>query len=151
MGFNKRYLTKESIQKAIKSGSIYSFLKADALIECDPWVDIFMRNYNSNPDYLTFRDHLYYDTAFSSDLSLIKKHNNYSYLKSLSNIYINLNLDPTWIDIILATDVLEMESQNSMSAEFTKLKNLCISNIENYLVINSRSKVIDSLLPNKEG
>lgn len=130
MSFNKRYIHKGMILDNINNISyIKNLVNADSLV-LDSWSKKFFDNFNFKNDYQRLRDELNNDTKFSSNNSCIPEHKNFNYLKSTSNILINLKKDPLWIDVILAFHVLEITNiEEEKKGLFKDLVEVCIERI----------------------
>lgn len=149
MGFNKRYLDKETIMDTIKSnGSIIKLTNVDALIT-DYWSGKFLDNYNFK-NYQKLRDKLNDDVKFSSSHQTTYEHDNFSKInniKNLSNILENLIKDPSWTEVIITFQLLGSEDVPvSAKGRFNDLKDICIDKIINYYTTESRDKIINNIL-----
>lgn len=131
MGFNKRYATKEAILKGLNYDYIISYRKADFIIT-DNWSDNFFKNINWNyKDYENTRDSFIKKYQFSSNMVDIDNIEGLDNLKYLSNILINLEQNPTWIDIILTSKILDIEIEQSDRGKFDKIVEICKESIKN--------------------
>lgn len=130
MGFNKRIIHKETIDRNINDLEyVVKLTNADALI-MDYWSSSFFDNLNNKwVDYQNKRQEILNDTQFHSNLSILKNHTNFDSLKNISNIYYNLVNSPSWVDILLLTSIIEIEIPNDKSGKFDELVNLCIEKI----------------------
>lgn len=130
MGFNKRIIHKETIDRNINDLEyVVKLTNADALI-MDYWSSSFFDNLNNKwVDYQNKRQEILNDTEFHSNLSILKNHTNFDSLKNISNIYYNLVNSPSWVDILLLTSIIEIEIPNDKSGKFDELVNLCIEKI----------------------
>lgn len=133
MGFNKRYISKESVMLELSNGSSPSrLLKADALI-MDDWSSKFFKEYKNNDSYRLDRQRLIEDTRFSSNHDTTYKHQNFGKLKNLSNILENLYLESNWVDILLTFEILGGEGvPKSDVGRYEKLRTICIDKIEKH-------------------
>ena len=142
MGFHKRYIKKEMILENVDNiPYVTRLVKADALI-IDSWSDKFYKNFNFKWEkYQELREILNEDVKFWSMHSKTLEHENYPKLKNLSNVLLNLKTDPSWVDILLTTDILKeldmefVENQNppkEINGKFTKLVPYFIKVIEEY-------------------
>lgn len=130
MGFNKRIIHKETIDRNINDlGYVIKLTNADALI-MDYWSSSFFDNLNIKwKDYQNKRQEILNDTQFESNLSILQKHTNFDKLKNISNIYYNLVNSPSWVDILLLTSIVEIEIPDDKSGKFDELVNLCVEKI----------------------
>lgn len=133
MGFNKRYISKETVIYELSNGrSPESLLKADALI-MDDWSSNFFKDYKNDSIYRSDRNKLSDDTKFSSNHATTYKHDNFNKLKKLPNILENLYLDPQWVDILLTFDILGGDGvPKSAHGKYEKLRTICIDKIEKH-------------------
>jgi len=133
MSFNKRYVTKEIIMSNIDNESyIADFKKADALIT-DYWSSKFLENFNYNhKEYQSIRESLNEKYALSSNPSDVEKSFDFDKLKKISNVFINLKKSPAWIDIILATKMLDIRFESGTSGKFNEMLEITIKKIEDY-------------------
>jgi hypothetical protein len=133
MGFNKRYITKEMIMSNIDDESyIVNLTNADALI-IDHWSSKFLKNFNYNySEYQSIRESLNTQYRLSSNLSDIQNSIDFGRLKKLSNVFINLKRNPTWLDIILASEILNFKFEYSLSGVFNEMLNFALQKIEEY-------------------
>lgn len=134
MGFNKRYVTRDSIIRTIKNKeSLNRLTNADALI-MDNWSSKFFKNYDFNfQDYQDIRNKLYDDTKFSSNHASTYEHENFNKLKSTANILYNLynRKECHWTDILLTIDILgSHDIPESIRGKFDDLRKCCIEKIE---------------------
>ena len=128
MGFNKRFINRDSITSKNNIKDILNLLKADAVI-CDNWSSNFFKNISEKwKDYQSIRESLIRDNVFSSaipDASEIKD-------MPLSVTYFNLINNPNWIDIELClSNFRPIDIPNSIQGRFDELCKFCISLIEN--------------------
>jgi hypothetical protein len=128
MGFNKRFINRDSITSKNNIKDILNLLKADAVI-CDNWSSNFFKNISEKwKDYQSIRESLIRDNIFSSaipDVSEIKD-------MPLSVTYFNLINNPNWIDIELClSNFRPIDIPNSIQGRFDELCKFCISLIEN--------------------
>lgn len=130
MGFNKRIIHKENINSNIRNIEfIVKLANADALI-MDYWSSSFYDNLNFNWEkYQNIRTELLSETAIYSDLNKISNNPNFNKLKNLSNIYYNLNNDPSWLDILLTNSIIEIDIPNDKSGKFIEMVEICIYEI----------------------
>jgi hypothetical protein len=131
MGFNKRYVKKDNILNSLNNEYISSYGKADALIS-DIWSGNFFKNYKCDYNkYEATRNNILENTKFSSNLSDIENDSSFNKLKHLSNILINLENNPTWIDILLTSKILNIEIKEEDKGQFDKLVHICKESIKN--------------------
>jgi hypothetical protein len=132
MGMNKRHIYKDSILKMINDSKVV-YPKSDILI-MDTWSSNFFDNYTFD-NYNETRKQLIKETIFSSNLDDILKHPNFSKLKNLSNIYENLILEDSWVDILLTFDIIGNKCLSSDDGKFNfiELKKIALAKIEQYL------------------
>lgn len=128
MSFNKRYVTKEQLLDRIKEGrdSLDSYLSADALI-LDSVSSKFVDDLSNKNEKTRERLCKLY-TISSGD----EWRNDPDYLKlnSLADCLIYLYTDPSWIDISVALELMNMEIPESIRGQFTKIKEFVIDKIE---------------------
>lgn len=110
MSFNKRFISKENIINNFGNVKyISNLVNADALL-MDNWSSKFFDNFNFKwEDYQKERKIIVDKYIFSSNLSDTKSDIGFDNLKSLSNILMNLETDPKWIDILLASEMIDVE------------------------------------------
>jgi hypothetical protein len=132
MGFNKRFIKKDMIENNINDLSyISNLVNSDSLI-IDDWSDKFYKNFDFNYNlYNKLRNDIISDTEIFSDSKKMLYHGNFTNLKKLSNIYINLKTNPSWVDIQLANSILEVVIPDDMSGKFDLLVDFFIKKIDN--------------------
>jgi hypothetical protein len=130
MGFNKRYITKDKIMANLNNlNYISKLVNADALI-MDDWSKKFFDNFNFDYDvYQKTRDSLIFDIKDSSSIDFIKNNKNFIKLKNISNIFINLNTNPDWLDIHLANSFIEDVIPDNISGKFNNITEYFIKRI----------------------
>jgi hypothetical protein len=130
MGFNKRYITKDKIMANLNNlNYISKLVNADALI-MDDWSKKFFDNFNFDYDvYQKTRDGLIFDIKDSSSIDFIKNNKNFIKLKNISNIFINLNTNPDWLDIHLANSFIEDVIPDNISGKFNNITEYFIKRI----------------------
>jgi len=133
MGFNKRYISKDTVMLELSNGgNLSKLLNADALI-MDDWSSKFFKEYKNDIKYRSDRQRILDDTCFSSNHNDTYKHDNFNKLKNISNILENLYLDPQWVDILLTFDILKIDGvDKSAVGKYEKLRTICINKIEKY-------------------
>jgi hypothetical protein len=130
MGFHKRFITKDLILSQKSFEDIEGLFNADALI-FDTWSSNFFKRFDEKyEEYQDKRNQIEEDHKFQSswpDVSTLNGH-------YLSNILINLRLDPNWIDIQLCIETFRpIDIPQSISGKFDLMRNFCIQLIENKL------------------
>ena len=129
MGFNKRYITKETI--LLNISDLDSLFKADALI-MDNWSRKFSDDLNREERQL--REKIKEDQKYSSGCP--DKHPDYPQLNSLSEALIGLMTNPTWLDIHFVQDKLgRFQLEIDEFGDFEKLKTKSIEAIVNHFNI----------------
>lgn len=128
MGFNKRYLTKENILSNLNYSYIFNIYKTDTLIT-DEWSDNFLCNFNKDKEYENIRLDILEKYKFDSNLLNIENDSNINKLENLSNILINLETNPTWLDILLTRNILKIEINSN--GYFNEAVNICKESIKN--------------------
>jgi len=133
MGFNKRFINKDLILSQKKFENIVRLFNADALI-FDNWSSNFFKRFDENYDeYQNKRNLINEEHKFKSSWPDVSTMNGYY----LSNILINLKLNPNWIDIQLCIESFRpIDIPQSISGKFDLLCNFCIQLIENKLEEN---------------
>ena len=92
MGFNKKYISKNILLE--NTSNIDKLLKADALV-MDMWTTKFVQDLD--PKERQLRNKIKEEQKYSSGCP--DKHSDYSKLKSLSETFLSLKNDPSWLDI----------------------------------------------------
>ena len=129
MGFNKRYITKETI--LLNISDLDRLFKADALI-MDNWSRKFSDDLNREERQL--REKIKEDQKYSSGCP--DKHPDYPQLNSLSEVLIGLMTNPTWLDIHFVQDKLgRFQLEIDEFGDFEKLKTKSIEAIVNHFNI----------------
>ena len=128
MGFNKRYLTKENILSNLNYSYIFNIYKTDTLIT-DEWSDNFLCSFNKDKEYENIRLDILEKYKFDSNLLKIENDSNINKLENLSNILINLETNPTWLDILLTRNILKIEINSN--GYFNEAVNICKESIKN--------------------
>ena len=129
MGFNKRYITKETI--LLNISDLDRLFKADALI-MDNWSRKFSDDLNREERQL--REKINEDQKYSSGCP--DKHPDYPQLNSLSEALIGLMTNPTWLDIHFVQDKLgRFQLEIDEFGDFEKLKTKSIEAIVNHFNI----------------
>lgn len=125
MGFNKRIINKENIDSNIKNLEyIIKLTNADALI-MDNWSGSFYDNLDFKwKKYQKIRQ----EVIDESEPSSIDSHQKFNKLKKISNIYFNLINNPSLVDVLLATSVMNID-KSDMSIDYNDLVSLCIKKI----------------------
>ena len=130
MGFHKRFVTKDLILSQKDFESIDSLLNADALI-FDTWSSNFFKRFDENYKiYQEKRNNYIEENKFASSFTNTNGFDKYY----ISNILINLKINPSWLDIHLCIEAFRpIEIPKSISGKFDLLCNYCIQLIENKL------------------
>ena len=128
MGFNKRYLTKEKILSNLNYSYIFNIYKTDILIT-DEWSDNFLCSFNKDKEYENIRLDILEKYKFDSNLLKIENDSDINKLENLSNILINLETNPTWLDILLTRNILKIEINSN--GYFNEAVNICKESIKN--------------------
>ncbi len=133
MGFHKRFITKDLILSQKDFESIDSLLNADALI-FDTWSSNFFKRFDENYKiYQEKRNNHIEENKFASSFTNTDGFDKYH----ISNILINLKINPSWLDIHLCIESFRpIEIPQSISGKFNLLCNFCIQLIENKLEEN---------------
>ena len=133
MGFHKRFITKDLILSQKDFESIDSLLDADALI-FDTWSSNFFKRFDENYKiYQEKRNNHIEENKFASSFTNTDGFDKYH----ISNILINLKINPSWLDIHLCIESFRpIEIPQSISGKFNLLCNFCIQLIENKLEEN---------------
>lgn len=139
MGFNKRYVTKESLLEAIKRGREHYenyITKPDALI-LDKWSSYFLEDLSK--EHLVKRKDIIERSSYSSSYP------DATLLTSLSECLIDLyDKEASWIDIGYVISKLHLNIPENMKGKFQKLRTLAINEVIKYY----DSKVRESNLNN---
>lgn len=129
MGFNKRFITRDSIITKKTLNDIFSLLEADSVI-FDNWSSNFFENIDEKwNDYQLVREAIIADNKFSSAIPDVPAE-----IKNmpLSLIYFNLLNEPNWIDIELClSNFRPIDIPNDIQGRFEELCKFCILLIEN--------------------
>jgi len=130
MGFNKRFISKDLVLSQKKFEDIERLFNADALI-FDNWSSNFFQRFDEKyKEYQDKRNKINEDHKFKSSWPDVSTLDGYY----LSNILINLKLDPNWIDIQLCIENFRpIDIPQSISGKFDLMCNFCIQLIENKL------------------
>ena len=133
MGFHKRFITKDLILSQKDFESIDSLLDADALI-FDTWSSNFFKRFDENYKiYQEKRNNHIEENKLASSFTNTDAFDKYH----ISNILINLKINPSWLDIHLCIESFRpIEIPQSISGKFNLLCNFCIQLIENKLEEN---------------
>ena len=127
MGFNKRFIDKNKILSNIDN--ILNLLKSDAIITTDKWSSLFLDDLDKNQRKL--RIELIEDTKFNSGIEY-QNHKNFYLLNSLSEAFINLHTNPTWIDIHLVFIKTKFNIEESKKGNFKEVINIAKDAIISY-------------------
>ena len=131
----KRHISKELILSHVDDfnfNSINQLTDADVFV-MDIWSDNFLENYDyDHEEYQKLRSDIIDYTRFYSYFDY-SKNENYNRFKKLSNVFINLNNDPTWFDVSLALDILGIKIPDDKKGLFDYIVDICKKRIdENY-------------------
>ncbi len=127
MGFNKRFINKEKILSNIDN--ILNLLKSDAIITTDKWSSLFLDDLSKNQRKL--RIELIEDTKYNSGIEY-QNHKNFYLLNSLSEALINLNTNPTWMDIHIVSIATKFNIEESKRGNFKEIINIAKDSIISY-------------------
>ena len=148
MGFTKRYCYKDSIVRAKDFEDVLKMTHADAVF-FDGWTGEFFRNFNFDIEkYESLRLSLLEESLqlkAKYESGPFSKYSNYNELKCLGNIYIHLKKDPTWLDIELALEIMDIEVPNNYMNKNESLAKFCIGEIERYFTKHGRNDIIDKI------
>lgn len=125
MGFYKRWVTKEGLISNIDD--VDSYLSSDALI-FDDWSHNFY--VDLDPSERLIRERIKSDIKIKSGCP--DKHENYKDLKSLSESFISLMNDPSWLDIHFVKTKLNIITSLDETGDFEKQKRRCLDAIIDY-------------------
>jgi hypothetical protein len=133
MGFHKRFITKDLVLSQKSFEDIERLLNADALI-FDSWSSNFFKRFDEKYiEYQDKRNLIREEHKFKSSWPDVSTLDGYY----LSNILINLKLNPDWIDIQLCIESFRpIDIPQTISGKFDLLCNFCIQLIENKLEDN---------------
>lgn len=123
MGFNKRYLSKETILSNLSN--IDKLLKADALV-MDMWSSYFV--YDLDPKQRDLRKVLLEDTKYDSGTQYLN-HPNFHLLTSLSETMINLSTNPNFVDLHIASIKTNFKAKDSERGRLEALRDSAIKSI----------------------
>jgi len=127
MGFYKRFITKDSILSQKSFEDIEMLLDADSLI-LDNWSSNFFKRFDEKyTEYQNKRNLIIDEFKYKSSPPDVSSLNGYY----ISNILINLKLDPNWTDIQLCADNLNTDIPKDISGNFNLLCDFFIKLIEN--------------------
>lgn len=146
MGFDKKYITKDRVISSIRSNSLKSLFKGDALL-MDNWSRKFYDHYDFTGEFQKMRDELTKEIGFSSFIRDTLDHKNFSKLitvRNLSNILENLIKYPNWIEILLTFEILGDDGFEKFAGKFPKES--CISKISDYFTVESREDSLNRLV-----
>lgn len=126
MGFNKKYIDKRFILENIsRIDDVFS--KSDSIICMDGWSSNFLGNYFPKEKEIKRRIEKKFEIDSGPDYS---KSDEYQRLKSLSLCLSDLTTNPTWLDISLVTDRLNLKWDNQTeSGRFDIMRDKCLKSI----------------------
>lgn len=129
MTSNKRYSSRDFIIENLNYTDLKIIFSSDILIY-DNWSFNFKQNLNFDfSEYDRIRNEIINLSKFDSFFKF-ERFENFNNLKKLSNIFINLNNDPNWIDVFLANSCLILEIDFSGKISFENLVKMCIQSID---------------------
>lgn len=128
MSFNKRYCYKDIVLKSKSYEDIKLITRADALF-FDGWVSEFFKNFDFDTNkYKELRDSVIEKNKYNSGGIVVEGTN----LHKLGNIYIHLKMDPSWVDIQLTLEILNLEVKEDDQGKYKELIKFCIKEIERH-------------------
>lgn len=123
---NKRIVSKEIILNS-SWDSIKGISRAEALIIRDNWSSIFLQNLDNIDKYQKRRqkalDKVAKENRIEEIINIIKESN----LSHVSNLILNLNLNPSPVDYYLASDIVGSEGKIFVDSHFDLLVNEFLS------------------------
>lgn len=132
MSFNKRYCYKNNLIKAKSYEDVLSLTRADAVF-FDGWTSEFFKHFDFNTKkYDDVRNNIIIENAFNSGNIIYQG----DYLNKLGNLYIHLKQDPSWLDIQIVLEILDIEIEEENQGKFEPLTKFCIKEIERYFEKN---------------
>ena len=100
MGFHKRFITKDLVLSQKSFEDIEKLLNADALI-FDTWSSNFFKRFDENYQlYQDKRNNYIEENYFSSSFTNTDGFDKYY----ISNVLVNLKINPSWLDIHLCIE-----------------------------------------------
>jgi len=128
MSFNKRYCYKDSILRSKSYEDVLSMTKADAVF-FDGWTSEFFKNFEFNTEkYKDIRTNTLEKNKYNSGVIVVEGAD----LHKLGNLYIHLKQDPSWLDIQIVLDILNIEVKEEDQGKFEPLCKFCIKEIERH-------------------
>ena len=126
MGFNKRYVDRESILNNISR--IDSFLDSDSIICMDLWSSQFISGLNKweRADMEQLREKYRYHSGSYEDDSTFRS------MKSVSENLRFLMISPDWVDIHLSIRLLGIQVDKSDEGKFDIILEKCIGKAIEY-------------------
>ena len=122
MGFVKRYVKRDLILSKNSFEEVLGIFKADAVF-LDMWSSNFVNHLSNKNEYQTNREKLIKEQELNS--GVFNTGNLDSYY--LSNILINLKINPHWIDIYLCLQYFKnVNVPSEISGKFELIKDFCI-------------------------
>lgn len=126
MGFNKRFLSKETILNNLSN--IDSLLKTDGLV-LDMWSHYFVKDLDAKQRPL--RQELIEDIQFDSSGDY-QNHKNFYLLSSISEAIINLSTNPSWVDIHIVWVKTDFKIEESEKGKFDLLTKKALNSAISY-------------------
>ena len=126
MGFNKRFLSKETILNNLSN--IDSLLKTDGLV-LDMWSHNFIKALD--PKKRPLRQELLEDIQFDSSGDY-QNHKNFYLLSSISEAIINLSTNPSWVDIHIVWVKTGFKIEESEKGKFDLLTKKALNSAISY-------------------
>jgi len=126
MGFNKRFLSKETILNNLSN--IDSLLKTDGLV-LDMWSHYFVKDLDAKQTPL--RQELIEDIQFDSSGDY-QNHKNFYLLSSISEAIINLSTNPSWVDIHIVWVKTGFKIEESEKGKFDLLTKKALNSAISY-------------------
>lgn len=129
MTSNKRYSSRDFIIKNLNYTDLKIIFSSDILIY-DNWSFNFKQNLNFDfSQYDRMRNEIITLSKFDNFFKF-ERFENFNNLKKLSNIFVNLNNHPHWIDVFLTNSCLVLKIDFSGKISFEHLVNMCIQSID---------------------
>ncbi len=149
MGFNKRFVDKQTIISALQEGgwsSLGKVLSADALI-CDEWATIFLEDYAANTkSFLEARTVLNKDVQWSSTHTTTYNHPNWNKVESPACLLIMLYTDPSWTEVLKSIELFQPEIEKADAGKFDRLKIKAIKTVIQHFDSQVRTQNLEKLL-----
>lgn len=149
MGFNKRFVDKQTIISALVEGgssSLVKVLNADALI-CDEWASIFLEDYSSNTkDFLKARTKLNDDVKFLSNHKATYEHTNWGLIESPACLLVMLYTDESWTEVLKAIEMFKPKLEQADTGKFGRLKHKAIQALIQHFDSKVRTQNLEKLI-----